>query len=277
MDYRAQKRVIIGLIVIFLLILFSFPLVSILRKPTPSPLPPLASPLTPELAPRPVLRDLKIIFVDFFEIRKFGTYDVVAFVENPNLEYGASKILYEFTLTNLDGQEIAKVRGSSFILPRSSRYIIESAVKLSEKPGGASFRVEQVQWDRLSKAFSKADLAIRDIQVRRDNTLNATNVSGIIRNNTLFRVENIEASAVLYETDEYGKSKPAAAGRTNMQLLDSGKERFFQISWPYLLPYVNVDARVESNFFENSNFRVEYGTSDIIEQFYGREATSTRR
>lgn len=254
-DYRRQKQVIIGLISLVgffaALLVFVF-LFADMRLPAP--------PNPPGTTDKPLFKDLEVVFADFFEIKKHGTYDALAYIKNPNLEYGSSNILYEFIFLDSGGREMYKISGESFILPKEVRYIIEPALKLtsesdsdSVRPASVEFRVTRVTWQRLAP-FSSAGLGLSEINLIRDAGISASRFSGIVNNKSSYNLKNVEAHVVLY-----AGGKPVAAGKTDMQDLLRGTARFFQIMWPYILPDdVSIDARMESNFFENSNFIKDY-------------------
>lgn len=255
MDYRRRKQVIIGLGSLSVLLAALLVLVFLFSDMRLSP-PPTAQ----DTADKPLFKDLEIIFTDFFEIEKFGVYDALAYVKNPNLEYGSPNISHEFVFLDSEGNEIRKISGESFILPKEARYIIEPAIKLtselnsdSVRPEGVEFRVTKVAWQRLAP-FSSDGLGVTKTNLVRDVNISSSRFSGITNNRTSYNLKNVEAHVVLY-----AGGKPIAAGRTDMQDLLRGTDRFFQIMWPYILQDdISIDARVESNFFENSNFIKDY-------------------
>ncbi len=247
MDYRRQKQVIIGLMSLVGLFGSVFVLVFLftnMRLP--------ASPKSQDAADKPLFRDLEVVFADFFEVKKEGTYDAVAYVKNPNTEYGSSKISYEFNFLDQNEGSINKIFGETFILPKESRYIVEPAIRMTN-PVKITFRIINITWQRLAP-FSSAGLVLVETSLVRDASISASRFSGVVNNRSPYNLKNVEAHVVLY-----AGGKPVAAGRTDMQDLLRGTARSFQIMWPYILADdVSIDARVESNFFENSNFIKDY-------------------
>lgn len=259
MDYRKQKQVIIGLITIIAIAGTSFIAVSIFEE---EPEPIIVDPITVN----PEFKNLEIVFTKFFEIKEAGTYDAVAYVKNLNSDYGASEIMYEFIFRDEGNEELAKISGISFILPGQSRYIVESALILPQKPATVFLNVSKVNWQRLI-LFSSLGLSLRDVIFNRDEQSRAIRVSGIVQNRSPYNLKNVEVNVALRDPakldDGDRGGEVLAAGTTNMQDLLRDTDRFFKIEWPYLLPYVEIDARVESNFFENSNFIRDYGRVEL--------------
>lgn len=199
-----------------------------------------------------VFEELQVLFSDFFEITRFGKYDAVAHVVNPNLEDGASMIMYEFIFWSENDEAIKKVKGKTFILPNESIYIVEPALVLPSKPQRVSFNIIDVEWRKL-KHFSPLGLNVSKTDLLVDEETSSSIFSGIVRNRSPYNLKEIQVDVVVY--DSQSRDNPIAAGRTDMQDLIRDGDRFFQVKWPYKLPgNVDIDVKVHSNFFENSNF-----------------------
>jgi len=208
----------------------------------------------PERPDEPKLENIETVFTEFFEVKERDSYDAVAYIRNPNSEFGAPRVSYEFIYLDEFNQELARIGGSSFILPGQTRYIVEPAVKFAGTPKAIDFKMGGVIWQKLSP-FSPLGLSLRDVAFQRNQALNSVSVTGIVDNNSPYNLKDVEVSAIL----KNAQGEAVAAGKTNMQDLIRGTSRFFKIDWPYILQYVEVDARAESNFFENSNFIRDYG------------------
>lgn len=264
MHYRTQKQIIIGFISI-IIATFAIFIFLILISQEQKTLPITQEPL-PQETPKPIFKEIEVISVDLLKIEKYGTYDVLAQIKNSNLEYGSSNIIYEFVflgpprLGEADPEEkiIKKIAGSTFMLANTTRYIVKSAIRLPEAPVSVELNILSQSWQRLA-SFTPSDLMVNSLSVRRDEDLKTTYISGLVHNRTPYNLKNIEVNLGMYTPGENGKI--VASGATNLQLVDRGATRSFQIIWPGLLPFVEIDARVESNFFENSNFIRDYAIS----------------
>lgn len=264
MHYRTQKQIIIGLLslVVFFGIFFVLLVFFKARPPKLTP-PPIAQPAGSEVPVQ--LANLEVEFSDFFEIRKFGTYDAVALIKNPNSEYGGREIQYEFIFYGENDTALMKVPGHAFILPKRSRYIIEQAIRLPAKPIRMELAIHAVDWQRLAP-LTPFDLEIRERNLVRDAAARTTSFSGVVGNISPYNLKNVEVHAVLFDPDS---ARAVASGKTNMQDLLRDSSRFFEISWPYVASDgLTIDARVESNFFENSNFIREYGKPERFQERY---------
>ncbi len=259
MHHRTEKQIIIGLL--SLVVFFGFFFVLLLfsnQQPQKVPSPPVAVPSAIE--ERAELKDLEVEFADFFEIRKFGTYDAVALVQNPNLEYGGREVQYEFIFYGANDTELLKVPGKAFILPKHARYIIEQAIRVPEKPVRVELSLYRIDWQRLVP-FTPWVPELSELNLIRDEAKRTTSLSGVVRNTSPYNLKNVEVQSALFDPKS---ARAVAGGKTNMQDLLRDSARFFEISWPYVVDRdLTIDAKVESNFFENSNFIREYGLDPL--------------
>jgi len=251
MNYRVQKQIIIGFITLIIITGVTFIATSILIKE-----PEIQVIKIPEKPAESKLESIETILTEFFEVKKLNSYsyDAVAYIKNPNSEFGAPRVSYEFIFLDESNQELARIGGSSFILPGQTRYIVEPAVVLRGTPKTIDFKIGGVSWQKLAH-FRPLGLNLRDVTFQRSEETNSVSVTGIVDNKSPYNLKEIEVSGIL----KSAQGETVAAGKTNMQDLVRGTSRFFRIDWPYILPYVEVDVRVESNFFENSNFIRDYG------------------
>jgi len=257
MNYRTQKQVIIffttfiflGLALLVFALIFS-------GKPKPSP-PPLTGEESVE-TPKVVFKDIEVISSNLVAIEgREKIYDIIAEIKNPNLEYGSPSFVYEFVFKDQAGAETKRLSGTSFVLANQTRYLIKQAIRLPADPFSVELNILSQTWKRLAP-FESSGLKIGDLKIRRDNELGNTYVSGLVHNRTPYNLREVDINIVLYLPGATGKENIIAAGATNIQLLNRGDTRSFQILWPSILPYVDMDAKVESNFFENDNFIRDY-------------------
>ena len=216
-------------------------------------------------------KDLEIVFTDFFEIRKTKTFDAVALVKNPNLDYGASAVSYEFAFENAGGEIMGVISDKAHILPGQDRYIINPALRFSDTPASVAFKIKEIEWEAISE-FSLSGLTFKDTQFISDSNTNFMKFSGIVENRSPYNLQNLEVHVVLYDTQS---NLAIAAGRTDMQTLIRDQDRFFQVAWPYTLGFEpRVDFRIETNLFENSNFIRDQQGRKKFQEFFDAEAKS---
>lgn len=276
MAQRVRKQMIVGFATIVALLGIGFGIFALFQNedpvyPTPYP--------TPVVDTGPDVENLEVVFSDFFEVRKFTNYDAVAYIVNPNLEYGASDFRYEFVFEDQNGGILLTTSGNAWVLPRGSRYVIRSALEMRGTPARVNFRVTEVEWQRLGPLPSSG-LSINEERIERDEEAKITKFSGVAQNKTPYNLKNIQAQVVFYDPSEQASSEPGlddprrqglpvATGETNMQDLLRGTGRFFQVVVPYVLPAnLNYTAVLETNFFENSNFLREFGRQEKFKEYY---------
>lgn len=251
MHYRTQKQVIIALFTLVFLSLAVFTEFFLFRGEQK---PQSAVQAVPTQAPERAFKDIEVVFAEFFSLEdRDKTYDIIGEIKNPNLEYGSPSVVYEFVFSDKEGREIKRISGSSFILANQARYIIKQAIRLAAEPARLELKILSQTWKRLGP-FDASGLKVDDLKIRRDESLGRTYLTGLVRNLTPYNLKEIEVNAALSRNKEI-----IAAGATNLQLINRGTARSFQMLWPAILPYVDANARVESNFFENDNFVRDYG------------------
>ena len=254
MNYRTQKQIIIASVSAIFLLGFVFLFTFLLGGAEP----PEAQKAPVSETQKPAFSDIEILFSKFFPAKDKNIFDAVAYIKNPNSEYGSPDISYEFVFYGENNIEIKKISGNAFILPARSRYIVETAINIEDAlgtiPKSMDFKIKDVSWQRLSP-FSPKGLTLRETELK--TSPDSSTFSGIATNSTPYSLKNIEAHVVIYKGGE-----AISAGRTDIQDLLRGSERAFQILLPHYIPSgFEDDARIESNFFENSNFIRDYAVA----------------
>ena len=77
-------------------------------------------------------KDISVIWAKVFPVRP-GTYDLVAYVENPNIDIGAPRLPYTGKLYDADGNLIAEKRGETYANPSESFVIFDGGILTGEK------------------------------------------------------------------------------------------------------------------------------------------------
>lgn len=169
-----------------------------------------------------------------------GVYNVVAYVENQNLDAGLEYLEYEFRLydkNNIIASE--PVRGATFIEPNKRTAIFESGVVTGDnEPHTVFFRVlSRPDWKRTSQDFAYNLFSVSDpVLSNQDST---PKLSARITNSTLINFSEITVAVIIY--NERGNA--IATSQTYLPSLDQGSTQQIFYSWP--LPFTESVSRIE--------------------------------
>ncbi len=136
-------------------------------------------------------------WVRFFEVAP-GRYEAGAYVENPNLVLGLPSLKYQIDLYSLQNNIIASAQGITFANPREKFLIYEpNLVTLKKIPARAIVRFLDLKWKKLDS--KKPELFVSRNEFTDD--LDGGKLRSIIENQSLFPIQNISLSAILYDNN----------------------------------------------------------------------------
>lgn len=185
----------------------------------------------------------------YFVYGNKNQFDVMAEISNPNDKYGAFKFDYEFKLVDQANSVLAQKKGSNFILPGESKFIIEMNLQSAINPYTVNFEITNVQWDEFLD-YEEPRLSI----FRKNYTEEVGRgvATGLVRNESYFNFNSIEVDVVLRDKN----GVPVALGKNEMRTINSQEERDFKLIWPYKFSegVFNVDVKAEANIFDQYNF-----------------------
>ncbi len=254
---RLQKQIIVA--IIFFLVVggvgFGIYRGVVPTSPTPTPNP------TINLAPIRVL-DSKLLNVEN------NDYDFLAKVNNSNTEYGSPDVEYEIKFYNSAGQQISNKIGRFYILPGQTKYIIEPLLKFQTPISRADIKITSVDWQKLQPlAASGASLLVKNVSYLQNSQAGVfAKVGGDILNNSDLDLNTIDVVVVVLDANQ----EPIAINKTNIFTFLARTTRGFEVQWftPFIGQMNRVDAEVNANVFENSNFLRTYGGQERFKQYY---------
>lgn len=271
MDYRIRKQITISIIVILFLALVGVGVYYTFLKPGPTCFDNIKNQDEEEIdcggticqsCETKTIKNIEVVWVDAIPVSE-NIYDLVAKIRNPNPNYGAANLAYSFELKNSSGQTIGKKDGSTFILPNSTKYIIENNFKSSEAISLADLKTnnkEELKWQKL-KDYQSLELFVLD---KRFDILNDINfwgqASGTVKNSTTFGFDKVSVNVVVFDKN----SKPIGAAKTEMRTLTAGEYRAFSVGWPnqFASEVASTEMQAETNLFLDENFMQVYGAPE---------------
>jgi hypothetical protein len=186
---------------------------------------------TQEVLPEPI-----VLWARSFTVAR-GLHNLVAYVQNPNVNYVAEPVEYLFRVYDKDNVLLGTRIGRAIIPPLKNFPIFEQAFDAGElQPGKVFFEfTEPLIWKRAKS--STPELEIVDEQLI--NQSSTPRITAGIQNKTINRYSNIEVVAIVY--DEKGNA--AASSKTVVDVLQGGEELPIQFNWP--LPFKFSVSKIE--------------------------------
>lgn len=174
-----------------------------------------------------VIAEPIIIWARAFPVTSTGSlYNLVAYVQNPNLNYIADPVEYSFRVYDDKNVLIGLREGTMTVPPVKTFPVFEQSFDLgARKPAKVIFKFNnQIIWKKY--LADKPELQVTEPVVTRAST--TPHIDAKVINSTLNRFENIEVVAIVYGKDE----NAIATSRTIIPLLQSRSEMPIVFTWP---------------------------------------------
>lgn len=191
------------------------------------------------------------IFEKAFFLTTPGRVDLFAEVRNVNLAFGVPALRYTFDLYDRDGIFLATRSGITYILPDSTKFIVEHNLTVPKTPDRVEFHFEPPTFEEV-RDYVRPRLTVIGLQTRpldeheggflavRGNVLNQTNMS-FDKVGVAIRLVNQAGQSV-------------AVANHEVRTLVPNENRFFEVKWTYRLPdFTRAEFEVDTNIFEESN------------------------
>ncbi len=205
----------------------------------------------------PVLEDIRVSEVVSIPGGKDGIYDFSGKVSNPNNDHGASSFTYTFLAKDASGETIFEENGTSFILPKETKYVVEIAMNLPSKPSVVELVIADIQWEKFVEYKEKPNISVYNrVFNRTTSSVEFAEVKGLVANNSEFDFTDVDIVIVLRDDRE----EIVALHKTDMQTLPSMQQRDFRLIWPD--PFVGevqkIEVQVDTNVYRSDTFIRQY-------------------
>ncbi len=182
-------------------------------------------------------RDFALVWKRAFPVSS-GTYNAVAYIENPNLRSGAKDVSYIFKLYDKDNILVSERSGTASIPPQRIVPIFESGFRTVERvPARVEFVLDSMPaWTIISSVAPEFKITEQLLIGADTLPLLSARISNEDDNRT---VKDLGIVAILY--DESGNAR--AASKTVVGILAPFSSERVQFSWP--APFGFVSARIE--------------------------------
>lgn len=166
-----------------------------------------------------------------------GVYNAVAYIENPNVSFGAIKAPYIFRVYDAEGLLIAERKGQTFVPPGKVFAIFEPAIDVGERiPERTLFEFTKVfDWQKMTA--QDGALVIPTFTLRDEDT--APRLEAEVANRAVRGVSETEVVALLFDV----QNNVVGFSRTITTPIPAQSTVPVVFTWPK--PFANKSARVE--------------------------------
>jgi hypothetical protein len=187
-------------------------------------------------------------------------YDLAAKIKNPNPNFGAPYFKYKFELKDAKGELIGEKEGTSFILPGSSKYLIETNFESNQAPSSVELSVEPLtkeNWKKIAN-YQTPELFVKD---KKYNILNVqpnyvAEASGVVQNNTVFDFDRVSIVIIIFDS----RGEVVGISGTETHTLLAGESRYFSNRWYRSLGDVgSIEMEAQTNLFADNNYMRQHG------------------
>jgi len=172
----------------------------------------------------------------FKESEKGNTYDLAAFIKNPNSNWGSDNLSYSFKLFSKDNVLIIEKRGKTFLNPGGQFIIFENSVNAQKaEPYRAAITIEPVKnWQYVKNDSGPRFLITKNKFDRQSSSLEIE-----VKNNSEFDARDVYLIAELI--DKNGNVFAVSETKINSINSEEKAEAFF--TWQTI--FSNEPAQVE--------------------------------
>ncbi len=160
-----------------------------------------------------------------------GIYNLVAYIQNPNVDYISQPAKYIFRVYD-DKNVLIASRESVVGIPTVKIFpVFEATVETGESvPKFVTFEfVEPVTW--LEYFGYKAELEVAEYKLSRNDT--SPKVEAIIKNKTINTYKNVEVIAIIYDEEGNG----VLSSRTYIDEIGDKEEKAVVFTWPEAIKF----------------------------------------
>ncbi|OGG80255.1 hypothetical protein A3A39_03735 [Candidatus Kaiserbacteria bacterium RIFCSPLOWO2_01_FULL_54_13] len=177
-----------------------------------------------------------VLWARAFLIRP-GSYNAVAYVENPNRDAGARTIGYRFRLYDERNVVVAEREGKGFIMPGGVTPFLEGAISTGNRNVARTFFefTEPPIWERLVDNASVLSISNKTVSVPESTP----RITARAKNTSVVAVLDPSFVAVAFDT----AGNAFAASHTTLPRLGAGEE--VEVVFTWFSPFLRVAGRVD--------------------------------
>ncbi len=186
------------------------------------------------------VNNLIVWWVRPFKVSK-GLYNVVAYVENQNLNYGIKNLDYEFRLYDENNVLVSQpVKGSTFVEANKRFAIFEPGISTGDREVYNVFFhfSKSKDWIKVPADLRYSFFQTREPVLTKIHT--SPRLSVYVKNTSLYDFIDVPVIAILYDK----RGNAIASSRTYIDRINHGEEKQVFFSWPEPFSYKIVRIEI---------------------------------
>ncbi len=166
-----------------------------------------------------------LLWARSFRVRD-GSYNAVAYIQNPNKDAGVRAARYHFGLYDSQNVLVAEREGTMYILPGGTTPVLEARIDAGNRVVARTYFefTAPFTWERMKNNALAISVSNKEIS----NILEAPRLSALARNNSVAGQTDISFVAVIFDA----AGNAFAASATSLQRLDAGETAPVVFTWP---------------------------------------------
>lgn len=179
---------------------------------------------------------LNVLWSRFVKVND-GVYNVLSYIENPNINAGADNLDYTFKLYDKDGVLLVERRGRTFTTPNKIMAIFEGdLITQNSIPHRVDFSfLSRAVW--VKQEGVESGISVTKPTFSRLET--APRLTVILENKTINQIKNIEAIGIVYNVD----GNAIGFSRTIVDSISDRGQVTVNFNWPK--PFTDTPTRSE--------------------------------
>lgn len=171
------------------------------------------------------LQSYALLWARSFRVRD-GSYNAVAYIQNPNKDAGVREAHYHFGLYDAQNILVAEREGTMYIMPGATTPVLEGRIDVGNRVVAHTYFefTEAFTWERMKNNAVAISVNNKEIS----NILESPRLSALAQNNSVVAQQNISFVAVIF--DPAGNAFAASA--TSLPRLEPGQSSQIVFTWP---------------------------------------------
>lgn len=171
------------------------------------------------------LQPYALLWARSFRVRD-GSYNAVAYIQNPNKDAGVRVARYRFGLYDARNVLVAEREGTMYIMPGATTPVIEARIDVGKRIVAHTYFefTAPFTWERMKNNALAISVSNKDVS----NTTQTPRLSARAQNNSVVAQTDIAFVAVVF--DPAGNAFAASA--TSLSRLDAGETSEIVFTWP---------------------------------------------